>query len=336
MRKETAIMADNGAVLVIGGAALDTSCVIAGETVRGDSNPGRILNSAGGVGCNIARNAARMGMRTAFMTALGDDLLSAELKRELENAGIDCCRSRIQTGASVCRYVSILDSRGELQLAVSDFSTLSGAEKSWIRENADYIAGFPIFVLDANLSSEVLRTAADAAGGRIFCDGVSAVKAPKLREIIGRIDTLKVNRAELEAVSGKPARTADEIRDAAEHLTGLGVRRVIVTRGTDGASLFGTDGCFDVPAWLTEVKSVTGAGDAFTAALLYGASKGFSGKDLLLLGSAASRITLQSDSAVSGDMSEESLLREYRKLKEWDWENDPTGQSGRMRYLRNA
>ncbi|MCR5072226.1 MAG: hypothetical protein K6A39_00155 [Clostridiales bacterium] len=309
-------MSENGKILIIGGAAFDTSCVIAGDTVPGDSNPGSVLNSTGGVGCNIAKNTEKMGVPTAFMTVLGDDYLSAELRRDLQQNGIDCGKSLVLSGASVCRYVSILDSRGELQLAVSDFEALARADGDWIRKNSDYIAGFPTLVLDANLSSDVLRTAAETARGEIFCDGVSSVKAPKLREIIGRVHTLKVNRAELGAVSGKPAGSGREIRNAAEHLIGLGVQRVFVTKGTDGASLFTADGEQDVPAFPAEVKSVTGAGDAFAAALLYGTRKGFSGQDLLLLGTAASHIAMGSGSAVTDPMSEERLIMEYRSLME--------------------
>ena len=316
MRKEAGNMSDNGKILVVGGAAFDTSCVIAGDTAQGDSNPGRITNNTGGVGCNIAKNAARMGMQTAFMTVLGDDVISAELKRDLEHNGLDCSRSLVLNGASVCRYVSILDRHGELQLAVSDFETIGGADRGWIRKNAEYIADFPTVVLEANLPPDVLLAAAETACGKIFCDGVSSAKAPRLREIIGRIDTLKVNRAELGAVAGRPSESVAEIRDAAEHLIGLGVRRVIVTAGTSGASLFEADGAYRIPAYPAEVKSVTGAGDAFAAALLYGTRNGIAGEGLLILGTAASHIALRSGSAVSEEMSEDILIREYRTLKE--------------------
>ena len=52
-----------------------------------------------------------------------------------------------------------------------------------------------------------LEALCDAAGVPVFLDTVSCVKAQRLRGIIGRFDTIKPNRMELEALTDIPADT---------------------------------------------------------------------------------------------------------------------------------
>ena len=54
---------------VVGGINLDVTGVITGETRPGDSNPGRISLSPGGVGRNIAAALMEHGQEVLFVTA---------------------------------------------------------------------------------------------------------------------------------------------------------------------------------------------------------------------------------------------------------------------------
>ena len=59
------------AIAVIGSVNMDIGGYSDRPLTAGDSNPGRVRMSLGGVGCNIARNLALLGVKVRFLTALG-------------------------------------------------------------------------------------------------------------------------------------------------------------------------------------------------------------------------------------------------------------------------
>ena len=64
---------------VVGGVNLDIGGQSDGPLVPGDSNPGRVRISLGGVGRNIAHNMALLGLDVRFLTAFGDDLYAQRM-----------------------------------------------------------------------------------------------------------------------------------------------------------------------------------------------------------------------------------------------------------------
>ena len=76
-------------IAVIGSANMDIGGYSHGPLTPGDSNPGRVRLSVGGVGCNIARNLALLGARVRFLTALGGDVYADAIERQLTDMGID-------------------------------------------------------------------------------------------------------------------------------------------------------------------------------------------------------------------------------------------------------
>ena len=79
----------DGEIAVIGSANMDIGGYPAAPLKAGDSNPGRVRLCLGGVGCNIARNLALLGVKVRFATALGGDLYARGIAETLEGMGID-------------------------------------------------------------------------------------------------------------------------------------------------------------------------------------------------------------------------------------------------------
>ena len=74
--------------VVIGGANMDI-CGCSHDNLRiGDSNPGRVRTSAGGVGRNIAENLARLGTDTRLLSAVGNDQYGHHLLDVTQRAGV--------------------------------------------------------------------------------------------------------------------------------------------------------------------------------------------------------------------------------------------------------
>ena len=69
-----------GKIAVVGGANMDIGGFPSAALVPGDSNPGQVRMSVGGVGRNIAENAARLGLEVEadLYTLQAEELILAE------------------------------------------------------------------------------------------------------------------------------------------------------------------------------------------------------------------------------------------------------------------
>ena len=108
---------DNGKyVVVIGAANIDIGGTPYKPLIPGDSNPGVINMSYGGVGRNIAHNLARLGTDVLLVTAAGDDVLGREMLLKCEKAGMDTSLSLVVPGASSSVYLFINELRTDFML----------------------------------------------------------------------------------------------------------------------------------------------------------------------------------------------------------------------------
>ena len=75
-------------ITIIGGINIDIG-VRLWEPEGGGLNPGKISLAYGGVGRNIAENAARLGGDTAMVSVIGDDQMGRGAKAQLAELGVD-------------------------------------------------------------------------------------------------------------------------------------------------------------------------------------------------------------------------------------------------------
>lgn len=309
-------------VLAIVGSTYDiTGIALCKNALFYDSNPSKIYEGCGGAGRNIAENMARMGLDAGIISSFGTDFYSRELLLSCESAGLDISNSFIIEGASSGKYISLLDQDGELLLAAADLSLHEAIDPNRIDQLSDYINNFRFVFVDTNNTERMLQHIADVFQGMMFADTVSENKAVRLKSILPKIDTIKTNQGELHRLSGKKCDTINDIKEAASSLIDEGVNRVFVTMGKNGSCCCTRNSFLLMPSFPVKIRNVTGAGDAFAAAIAYGTIHGFSDIDILLLGTAASIIALQSSFAVNCDMSEEVLMQEKKKLEELYVEN---------------
>lgn len=81
---------------------------------------------------------------------------------------------------------------------------------------------------------------------------------------------IKPNQSELEAVIGRPLRNIQEVRKAALHFIGRGVKVVAVSMGERGALITNGEETLYAPRIDVPVKSTVGAGDSMVAGLVAG------------------------------------------------------------------
>jgi pseudouridine kinase len=278
-------------ILVVGAAVVDIAGVGAGIVQPGDSNPGVVGISVGGVAKNIAENLTRLKLDVELLTFLGDDLFSGLIRSHLDGAGIRHPMSVSLPGPSG-KYVAIHAHDGVLSAAVNDFRGMEGLKPSDFERFAPYIEGFDIVVLDANLPASVLDSLTAAyRHKKLVVDGVSRAKVVRIQPFLDRIWLLKVNRGELSELLGHDA---VDIIYGVKDLLAAGIRSVVVTNGADPITYNIDRRIYQTAIFETKNPvSSSGCGDALVAGTVYGLVKGLSMHEAVNCGKKAASYTME-------------------------------------------
>ena len=314
-----------------GGANFDIHIRTEKAPVLKDSNPGHLRTSAGGVCRNILENLARQGDKCVLLSAVGADHFGDAVLNACRDAGIDVSRVCRSDELPTSAYIDILDDGGDMYLAANDMRIVAGIPAGYFEQNASVIRGAAALVIDANLTAEQISAILDIAeggaeqsgsekGGRaeqvgdgripVFADPVSAAKAPVLKPFMNRLTLVKPNRMELEALTGLPCGTDEEIADAAEELLRQGVKQVVVSMGARGCWSFGRG-----PALIRgidcslPVVNASGGGDALMAGLVHSYLNGADKQTMLHYALACGRIATLSEDTINYCLTEEYVFR---------------------------
>ena len=256
-------------ITVIGGANVDIRARSLDSLQAHDSNPGETHIAAGGVARNIAENIARHGVSVKLISVVGNDPYGDWLLRATAEVGVDMQQVQKISGAATSTYVSVHDAMGEMQVAVNDMAIIDELTPERLEAHADSIAASAVIVIDTNLSVEALDwICTHSPNVPIFADAVSAAKVARLAPFLPNIHSLKINRLEAAELSGLPADDEQQLEALCNALHERGITRVFVTRGADGAWYSAGGECAaQQSTTLANLHNVTGAGDAFLAAL---------------------------------------------------------------------
>ena len=306
------VLGDAPFVALLGGANIDIHGRAVGPLRAKDSNPGSVQVSAGGVARNIAENLARLGVDSRLVSAVGDDHNGRLLLRLSRDAGVDTAAVFVAEDAATSTYLSVVGPEGDMQVAINDMRVIDSLTPERLQAREAMLRQAALIVIDCNLPEAGLAWLADTFSGHtLFADTVSAAKAPRLRPYLSGIHTLKTSPAEVEALSGLPARSHAQLSEIARRLHGEGVERLFVTRGEAGV-FFSTPEARGLtkpaPAG-GAVANAGGAGDAFVAGLAFGWLEDFSLDESLLYALAAAEITLASASTINPALSRAALER---------------------------
>jgi pseudouridine kinase len=266
-----------GHVIVVGGANLDFKCQSSAPMVPRTSNPGRMAATVGGVGCNVARNLARLGVPTALFTVVGQDDFGERILREARAAGVDVSMS-LTSAQPTGTYVALLDRDGDLAAAISAMDAMTELTAQRIADRAARLTQARMVVADCNLEKDALLRLAQvcaSAGVPLAIDAVSTRKAERLRGMLKAhlpIHLLALNRDEAAVLAGGMVRSDAELRRAARVLHDMNVQQVLIGLGDRGAYASNGDGPagLRIPPFQVALSDVTGGGDAALAGTVFG------------------------------------------------------------------
>lgn len=235
----------------------------------------------GGDTLNTAIHLARAGHRTAYLTALGNDPLSTDLKAKWAAEGLDVSLVLSHPTRSTGLYAISTDAAGERSFtywrdssAARELFALPAAEPALaVAARADLLA-FSLISL-AVLPDEgrerllALAQAVRTGGGQVAFDGNyrprlwrDAAEAAHWRDRAIACAQIGLPTLEDEVALSGP-QTAAEV---ARHWQALGCNEVVVKLGAEGCLL--PDGQVIPPPARLDPVDTSGAGDAFNAGYL--------------------------------------------------------------------
>ena len=276
-------------IITIGDSTLDTFLIIDDATLQCDLSREHCrlcLNyadkvpithatqSIGGDAANVAVGCKKLGLKTAVVSELGDDVNGKVIKDGLKKAGVNIDMVKILKNKET-RYAVVLNYKAERTIlsyhVERDYSlptlpatdwvyyTSLGANFEKLQDNlAKYLSKHPKTKLALNPGSYQIK------------NGLN-----KIKQILPKTDILFLNKEESERIApslrGGRFASADEaiyIAKLLSSLQKLGPKIVVITDSHNGSYASDGQSAYFMPIYDVKTVGKTGAGDAFASAFL--------------------------------------------------------------------
>ncbi len=295
----------NSHICVIGGSNIDIEGHPNQKLLLGDSNPGVVKTSLGGVGRNIAENLARLGIETRLLSVVGDDVHGKRVLDHARAIGLDM-EDALIVDEPTSTYLSVLDETRDMHVGIAHMDILNRLDIAYIQQHAEIINNARFCVVDTNLPDvlEYLVTHYDVP---FILDTVSASKAVKAKHLLGHFHTIKTNKLEAEVLSGIAIHTEKDLQKTGRYFIDQGVEYSFITMGDEGVYYTTRDEEGVVTSAPVDMVSATGAGDAFAAGLVYGLCEEKRVEDAVRFAMGASRMAILSEDTINPDISSHAV-----------------------------
>jgi fructokinase len=236
------------------------------------------LKAAGGAPANVAVAAARLGLRAAFLGAVGDDEFGRFLSDELRSNGVDVSGLVMSAhGSTPIAFVSLReDAERDFQFYWKGTADQAVKPRELrlevVRRSRVFHFGSISLIHRATrtITRHALRAALDS-GAYISCDPnlrmrlwpSASVARRTVLAAIEPVHLLKVSSEEMEFLTGHKA-----LSRGMKALNGYCDALVLVTMGSGGAAFRWRRTEGEIPGFAVRAVDSTGAGDGFVAGFL--------------------------------------------------------------------
>ena len=250
-------------------------------TFSGYNEDGMALfaQNPGGAPANVLAAVQKLGGKTAFIGKVGNDMHGNFLRNVLQSKNI-CCDGLLTDNNTFTTLAFVsLSENGERSFS---FARKPGADTR-LEENEvhyDIIKSSKVLhvgslSLTDSPSREATLAALDFAKennitvsydpnyrAMLWKDAETAKKG--MRSVLPYVDIIKISDEETELLTDEK-----DVKGAAKRLLGLGIKCVIVTKGSEGAYILSQKGEAEIKSKKVTVADTTGAGDSFMGGFLY-------------------------------------------------------------------
>lgn len=283
-------------VLVIGSSNFDLTIYCdqlpkTGETVLG----GTFASSIGGKGANQATAAARMGVETAFLSAVGQDGYGDAIKTHFENEKVDAFWAPIPSGMATGVALILVDKAGQNSIAVAPGANAEMAE------NCFSLVDFELYshvLISLEIPLDFAACAAmraKAANCTVVLNPAPAALLPQ--KLLSHTDILIPNEHEVTELFANVT-TGDLYREVAEAFFATGGSALIVTLGARGIRIVHPDSVSEIAGLSVKAVDTVGAGDCFCGAFVAALAGGNSIEAAASIANQAAAIAVQRRGAI--------------------------------------
>lgn len=233
----------------------------------------------GGAPFNVAAHAARLGIRTTFISAVGDDELGREALQQAARLGLATEHIRTVTDAPTGAVrVFLKDGQPDYDIirpAAYDYPALSDADVQRLAgTNPDWLYFGTLEPMNPTVLDLLRRLlAAMPDAGRFYDVNLrkESYTPGLIEQLLAETSALKLNDEEVAALARMFGISGVRGEDLCAALADrFGLECVCITRGENGCAIRRDDRFVESPGYDIRVADAVGAGDAFCAALMHG------------------------------------------------------------------
>ena len=309
------VLNQSSEIVCIGAMNLDRKYFLKDRLKAGTSNPVISSQSMGGVARNVSENLGRLGLDVSLVSLAGNDKEFDWIRQQSQpyiNFQYVQNLSNYPTGS----YTAVIDPNGEMTLALADMEIYDQMTLSWIQQYQTAFSLAKALVLDLNPPLAVVEYVINFARQTktpLYLIPVSGPKMARLPKDLTGVTGMIVNLDESQTYFSLKDNDRD-LAKIAQLWMGTGLEQIVLTHGSQPSYYLDRTGqTFSIkPPQVDQVVEVTGAGDAFSAGMIYAWIKGYPADRALELAMANANLCIQSRQTVRKDLNE-TLLENYRQ-----------------------
>lgn len=284
----------------------------------------------GGAPMNVAYHLNNLGIKTTLISRVGDDDEGKKLLDLLQTWGLSTEYCQLDTENATSKVLATVGDNHEVTYDIVfpvawDFIAYN-KEITELLKNTDALV-FGSLVTRNSVSRNTLYEMVNLAKFKVFDINLRAphYSPDVINDLLTKTDLLKLNEAELKEVA-KWFNPSVNTNDDCVHLfqDKFGIKEIVVTKGSKGASFYTSDSSFDHAAYKVQVADTIGSGDSFLAGFL---SKRLqqetSETSLSYAGALAAFVTQQHGACPSYTVAD---LEKFKSEKERELMNKKTGE----------
>lgn len=299
-------------LLVMGMALIDS--IIKGFHPEPVSASGYTAESAslnvGGEAVNGAVTAAKLGLKTGILCAVGSDAAGGMIRNVLHESGVDT--ELITSSPATPVTTMFVNGDGTRKSITNEAHRINFHPERYTKhfmETRALSLGslFRAPFDDAEILRNTVRPAAEA-GVTVFAD----TKLPNFRKLglsdfrktLPLLDYITPNEDEARYFTGQT-----QPEEMADVFLGFGVKNVIIKLGSRGCLLKNQEACIRLPGYRVDAVDSTGAGDNFLAGFISEILRGKGQGDALRFANACGAVCTTATGATTAIKSREQVLQ---------------------------
>ena len=240
-----------------------------------------------GTAMAVSKQLVANGEEVVIVSAVGDDFLGRATKLDMKEKGMNTEFLKVVEGKPTAMEIETLNIIGDLDYLISGMEVNKYIDEELLASALETINSCDMAVIDASLTEEALKYVVENVTVPKFFDPGNEEDALKAKEIIGKFDIIKPNRAEASVLYGHDIYSEEELKAAVDYFEEQGVKQIYVTMSGGGVYYRSGEAEGTIrPEEVAHFVRKEGAGDAFSAAIVDGTVKGMSMEEVAAYGMA--------------------------------------------------